>query len=222
MSFINLHTHFYPLSEDETAIVNITSSQIPNSTRSIFYSAGIHPWFLTAENAQSSLSTLDSLLRTGNLIAIGETGYDLLRGAEIVLQDKIFNDVVSLSEFFHKPLIIHCVKAWEQLLKIRKLRKPKQTWILHGFQGNTVVAHQMLKHEIRLSFGVNLLNNKKLQLAFAAVPIDLLFLETDNHNFDIKSLYIHAAAIRSMETNMLKQKLFHNFEQIFLINNSNT
>ncbi|MCL2040763.1 MAG: TatD family hydrolase [Bacteroidales bacterium] len=180
-------------------------------------SYGIHPWFLTAENADQQLFQLEHLLQHDAIVAIGEVGLDAVRGAGMEAQQRVFEKVISLSEQYQKPLIIHCVKAWDKLLSLHKNRKATQTWIVHGFQGNYELASQLLNRKMRLSFGTKLLKDDRLQTVFSRIPIDSLFLETDDAEVDIADVYLAAAAIRKMEMESLKHVVFENFTSMSLI-----
>ena len=85
-------------------------------------------------------------------IAIGEAGFDKLRGPSPELQRKVFEEQVAISEELKKPVVIHCVRAWDELLAVHKKLKPKMPWLIHGFRGNTELAAQLLSKGMYLSF----------------------------------------------------------------------
>jgi TatD DNase family protein len=169
---------------------------------------------LTEKNAVSQLQQLEILLRINAINAIGEAGFDTMRGADMELQERIFEKVITLSEHYQKPLIIHCVKAWDKLLALHKNRKIKQTWIVHGFHGNYELALQLIKRNMALSFGCKLLNDTKLQSVFSKIPIDSLFLETDDTKMNIVDIYRTAATIREIDVETLRNRLFETFGRI--------
>jgi TatD DNase family protein len=182
-----------------------------------YCSFGIHPWFLNEENADSQLQQLEILLKNNTIVAIGEVGFDAVRGAEMKLQEGVFEEIITLSEKYQKPLIIHCVKAWEKLLALHKIRKIKQTWIIHGFHAHHELALQLNKRGILLSFGAELLTNSKLQDVFSKIPIDSLFLESDDAAVNIVDIYQAAAGVRRMDVETFKSTLFENFKKIISV-----
>jgi TatD DNase family protein len=216
MKYINIHVHSpFCDNSDVISLVDISPSAPSMSISTPYCTYGIHPWSLTEENAEPQLHQLETLLQNNAIVAIGEVGFDAVRGADLDLQYHIFEEVVSLSEHYRKPLIVHCVKAWDRLLSLYKNRKAKQTWIIHGFRGNYELALQLIKHNMSLSFGHKLLKNGKLQSVFSEIPIDSAFLETDNAEVNIVDVYQAAAIIRKIDEEMLKGVLFDNFVRFF-------
>jgi len=219
MKYIDIHTHT-PLSDyngDVISIVDISSPTADTSISAPYCSFGIHPWFLNEENADNQLNELETLLQNNDIIAIGEVGFDALRGADMTLQEYIFEQIITLSEKYQKPLIIHCVKAWDKLLSLHKSRKVRQTWIIHGFHAHHELALQLIKHNIMLSFGCKLMTDSKLQSVFSKLPINSIFLESDDATMNIIDLYRTAAAIRNIDVETLKNEVFDGFRRLFRI-----
>lgn len=88
--------------------------------RGYYYSVGIHPWELTEHNAGQLLDYLKQQLRKKQFVAAGEAGLDKLAVASMELQLTVFKAQVRLSEEYGLPLIIHCVKAMDELLAVKK------------------------------------------------------------------------------------------------------
>ena len=216
MKYVDIHRH-PPLSDDNDDVISIVDISSPDAhacsdLQSVHpvCSYGVHPWFLTEENAALQLHQLELLLQHDAIVAIGEVGLDAVRGAGMETQQRVFEKVISLSEQYRKPLIIHCVKAWDKLLSLHKNYKATQTWIIHGFHGNYELASQLLNRKMMLSFGAKLLKNDKLQAVFAKIPIDSLFLETDDAEVSIADVYLAAATIKKLEMETLKNVVFEN------------
>ena len=91
------------------------------------------------------------------------------------VQESVFSEQVALSEQVGKPLIIHCVKALDRLLLLRKELKPKQQWMLHGFRGKPQQLRSLLDAGFFVSFGFQH-NEESLRIC----PIDRRLLETDD------------------------------------------
>ena len=119
-----------------------------------FYSAGIHPWKLTERNAEEQFELLQQLLVKEQFVAVGEAGFDKLTAAPMELQVRMFEKQVELSEKYRLPLIIHCVKAMDELLAVRKKLNPAQPWI--GTASRETAAGRATDKERHLSsFGAH-------------------------------------------------------------------
>lgn len=141
-----------------------------------FYAAGVHPWW-TAD-ADFDLMTycrgLKALLQHSEVVQVGECGIDRVRGGALELQLSVMTKMVEISETARRPMTIHCVKAFDLLLKIHKDLKPQQKWTIHGFRGNAILAQQLLDRGMDLSFGTHF--NPE---AWDATPPDRRHRESD-------------------------------------------
>lgn len=129
-------------------IVNIDPSGpfaplLPGQT----YSAGIHPW--RAERADM-FGEVERLAACPEVVAIGETGLDKRRGPSLDIQIPLFRRHIDLAESVGKPLIVHCVGAWQELLV---LPRPRVMTIIHGFRGKPELARQLTAAGFFLSLG---------------------------------------------------------------------
>ncbi len=186
----DIHTHkAHPGSG--FSIVNLHLSQLdhlPHADAHTAYSVGIHPW----ETADESLC-IDSLMdkialaaRSQSVLAIGETGMDKVRGGQMKVQEAVFRRHVDLSENVGKMLIIHCVKAIDDILRIHREMRPSQRWVVHGFRGKPHQAMQLLDRGIDLSFGLHY-NEESLLCAYRA---GRYWIETDEAlDHDISDVY---------------------------------
>lgn len=220
--FVNIHTHHHIDNKDLIQITNIDIDNLTDVDVSYFYSIGIHPW----ESLQSTvyglqtLSTLSQILKFSDsqyLKAIGECGIDRACDIDIEIQKSVFIKQTEISEQYHKPLIIHCVRAYPDIISIRKETKAKQPWIIHGFQGKEQTAEQLLKHEgIYLSLGDVLLKNEdKARRLLEIIPSDRLFLETDTAGISIKDIYETTSRLSEIKSDILRNNIFTNFVKIF-------
>ncbi|QNM84447.1 TatD family hydrolase [Polaribacter pectinis] len=181
------------------------------------FSIGIHPWFINKNKIEEELLLIEQSLQNKNCFALGECGLDKIIEADFKLQQEVFRKQVKLSEKHNKPLIIHCVKAFQEIIEIQKETKPKQIWILHGFNKNLQVAESLIKNGIILSIGVAIIKNEKLQKAVSEIPLDKLFLETDDSEVTIQEVYKKVANIKRLEVEELQQIIKQNFRNIFRV-----
>ena len=215
--YVNIHTHSsnYIDNKEFIEIQNIDVDNIVNVDVSHFYSIGIHPWDCqqsTVDSQQILMKCLGDL----NFLAIGECGLDRACDADFELQKKVFIKQIELSEQFNKPLIIHAVRSYPDIISIRKETKSKADWIIHGFQGNEQSAEQLLKHNIYLSLGDVLFKNEtKAQRLLQTIPLEKLFLETDVAERKISDVYEKAALLSGIEMDKLRNEIFNNFVKIF-------
>ncbi len=216
MPYIDIHTHNAKAQEEVLKVVNIFpwDDVEVNSQEGLFYSAGIHPWYIDEVDVKDSLRNVMEWLDTGKIAALGEAGLDALRGPEISLQEEVFLRHIELSEEFEVPLIIHCVKTYNEILALRKRTKAKQPWILHGFNSSVQMMRQMTEAGIYISLGPALLKNKRLQDVCREVPEEMLFFETDVSDVHINDIYTKAAEMRGVTEGELKDLVNNNFRKI--------
>ena len=139
------------------------------------YSVGIHPWWTAEANVEALLTPLQQLLKHPQVVALGECGLDRLRGGDIDFQMDIFHQQIVLSETLSKPVIIHCVRAFDILLRLKKQWHPTQQWTVHGFRGRPALAQQLLDAGFDLSFGP-----KRNDASYYLTPPDRRHDETDD------------------------------------------
>ena len=218
MKYINFHTHYPPAdTEPEIAIVSCVAPEpLQQCPTGIWLSYGIHPWYIHNTDAKDLIEKVKDTAQNNRVIAIGEAGLDKLKGPTLELQKQIFCQQIDISENFKKPLIIHSVKANNEVLSLRKKRKPQQPWIIHGFNGNPIEMEQLIKEGFYLSFGPRILYpDSKAAESLREIPIDRLFLETDHTNKSISAIYIRAAEIRGTSVNRLEHAIKNNFKHLF-------
>lgn len=178
------------------------------------YSFGIHPWRL---GMQSNLALLEKLLKENKIVAIGETGIDRLHKETIALQIEVFEQHILLSEQYQKPLIIHNVKATADILRIHKKHQPRQSWIIHGFNGTVQEAKQLTERSLFLSIGESILYpNRKITQSIPSIPLDKLFFETDVSGKPIREIYEKASELLNLPLEVLKERIFANFARLIL------
>lgn len=167
-SFANIHAHGLPPSADTVLSISLGDAMAADG----FYSAGIHPWDTPAP-AERLLELERLAASDGRIVAVGECGLDKLRGAPLDEQERVFEAQIEIAERTGLPLIIHCVRALDRLLRLRR-RHPSGRWILHGFRGGEASARQLLDAGIDLSFGL-----RYNEAPFDATPEYRRFRESD-------------------------------------------
>lgn len=185
-----------------------------------YTTAGIHPWWIedySKDEIASFKSHVTSLVQNKKLWAIGETGIDRAYPEFLDDQLELFQWHFELAENHHLPLIIHSVRAGSDFLQILKNRKPTTPWIFHDFRGN----ENLMKDLLRLhpgsffSFGMSIDNSPQIRELLPMVPVENLFLETDDQkHLDIHDIYLRAAHQLQMDSAFLKAQIWHNFKKL--------
>ena len=207
--FLDFHTHKIKPDSIYNVIVEEEESKEPNGC----YSAGIHPWYIT--NAEVQLKILEKLLQQNKCLLIGECGIDKYKGASLNLQKKIFTRQIEFSEQHNKPMVIHCVKAYNEIIQIHQKYQPKQRWVIHGFNKGKQLAKQLAEKGLSLSFGTDLFHSETRRKALKEIPISQLFLETDENTIHtIQELYILASEIIKIPVKELEKQIESNLWRI--------
>lgn len=196
------------------AIESLYAGQ-PNPPVSPWQSAGLHPWHLP-KPLTSALEWLEGQAAQDNTLAIGEAGLDKVCQTPWAWQVEAFEYCIGLSEKTGKPLIIHCVRAYSEVLQLKKALKPAQPWIFHGFDKNLSTAQMALKAGAYLSFGSALFReNNHAAEVLPILPKDRFFLETDNSGWTIQQVYERAATLRGCQMAELERQMEENFRVVF-------
>ena len=190
MKIKDIHTHLLP-SVPGSALVCVGCGPVPQDIGH-FFSAGLHPWDVTGHD-EESFRILDSLLSRPDVLAIGECGLDSLRGPSPEIQEKAFIRQFELSESHSKPMILHVVREFDRIIRLKKTLKPVQKWLIHGFRGGPEQAGQLLGCGFYLSFGFTARND-----TLRTVPHGSLLAETDG-KCDICSVISGIAAAIGMD-----------------------
>lgn len=205
MFFPDIHTHFYQ--RNSISILNAHSS-----VESV-HSRGIHPWNVD-ENYKLKLRELQTDLQHPFCVALGEIGLDKLCSSDFELQRKAFIQQIELSEEFKLPIIIHCVKASNELFQLKKEIKPSQKWIWHGFN-KIHLLQQALDIEIIPSVGQAIIHNLPLQREVSKLNPNQFLLETDTSILSIETIYKTVAMSRNYSLETLQKEQITNFKTIF-------
>ena len=233
MRFYDIHTHHPSRYPEDIAILNYiipaagagSHNQEPESSVSKgdvacplcdhasaagtgqFFSVGIHPCYIY--NVEEQLAELERLAADPRVVAIGECGLDKLATTPLKDQQLLLKRLAAFPEKLRSFFIIHCVKAWAELIEVRKEVKPSVPWVIHGFRGNGELAKQLLKQGFYLSFGEYF----HPEAVRAAWP-DRLFAETDDREIDIRLVYARLAESLSLPVGQLAWQIEQNIRPL--------
>ena len=210
--FIDIHTHKTGKSPDGIFQLGnvIVSKEYMSDTRC---SVGIHPWYIDHDTPRQ-FAVLSSYAQKPQVIAIGECGLDKLHGAPMQLQTGTFERQIDLANDLNKPLIIHCVRAYQEVLALLKNKKVQVPVLFHGFTKGRQLAEQIVGEGYYVSLGNNILKGHQDDTIFS-LPMDRIFFETDDKPILIADIYTYFCRVRNLGLTALKQQILQNFSTIF-------
>lgn len=206
--YFDIHTHH--MGGDGFRIVNRPPDDFM-PCREQWYSVGVHPWALQqGEVRQETWEKLREAAVHPQVLAVGEAGLDRLVQVPMKLQEAVFARQAELAGEAGKPLIVHLVRAVDELLRLKKALKPGVPWIIHGFRGKATLAEELLRHGFCLSFG-----ERFQEEAVRAVPLSRLFIETDESSMSIAEVYGRVAAVRRIPVADLCEAVRNHVQSVF-------
>lgn len=185
---IDIHTH------RPTSAVTITA-------------VGLHPW-------QAATGAIPSEAEILSADAVGEIGLDKACEVDFEQQTAVFKAQLRLVEQYQKPVVLHCVRAFEEVMNALE-KFALRTVIFHGFIGSSEQAERAVKKGYYLSFGARTERSKKTIEALRATPLDRLFVETDEADTPIEEIYALVARLRGVEVEELAAATRQNHARIF-------
>jgi TatD DNase family protein len=215
--YIDIHTHGTKPGAGIFIIENLMAHEerTPEDVPEQACTFGIHPWYLNSKNYDQLLNRVNAVTGFSNLIAIGEAGFDKLKGPAMELQRRAFEEQIAISEENEKPVVIHCVRVWDELFAVYKKLKPKMPWLVHGFRGNKELAAQLLLKGMYLSFWFDFIVRPESADLLKNMPKGRIFLETDGADVDIRNIYEKVASDLDLSVDELKSIILTNFNDFF-------
>lgn len=213
MQYFNLHTHKHSNQENVLELVNQYPQEFDDSIP--FYSIGIHPLFIDEKRLENDLEIVAEKLASKNCLALGECGLDKRSETDFEIQKTIFEKQLLLAQKNQKPVVIHCVSAFQELIEIKKRLQITVPMIVHGFSKKIELATQLIDSGFYISFGKYLFLNPELESVFKSIPNNRFLLETDTINEGIEAVYALAAKYKILEINQLQEIVNQNCKDIF-------
>jgi TatD DNase family protein len=185
--YIDFHTHNNTGSADTIAVLNLMAGEdiTADPGANTLFSAGIHPWNLTAENAVQLKTELILTSSHPHVVIIGEAGFDRLRGPSPEVQREAFIFQAQLAEEMRKPLLIHCVRYWDELTGAKEEINPSVPWIIHGFRGKSDLAASLAGKGFWFSLGPQGINPQVIEV----IDRERILLETDDSVKPVSEVY---------------------------------
>lgn len=172
IDILDIHTHRL----DATAALIAVDPRRFDPQPGKWYSVGFHPWDEVDRLTAADFDLLRQCARHPQVLAVGETGMDRLRGADMVEQEAAFVHHLQLARELGKPVVVHNVRSTQDILAARhRAGLDDVTLVIHGMRGNAHVAHTLLDAGCYLSYGPRF-----NAAAVLVTPIDRLLIETDD------------------------------------------
>lgn len=205
--FVDIHTH-----DPKESGIRIYSRRLglEEAIPARPYSEGIHPW--DAPSIGDTAPLLESLL-TDNIAAVGEIGLDKLH-PEYVKQTAIFRQQLEVAKKRRLPVIIHCVKAFEDIMKILTEFHTGPV-IFHSYIGSARQTERIIESGYYISAGNVSLESRKTLESLRNFPPDRLFLETDDTGLSIETIYGKASLALNIPMNELVRQIYDNYKTVF-------
>ena len=215
--FIDLHTH-HGAKPGVKSLRNVFLSDIESFSAKDdqLLSVGLHPYNIKVnEDIDMLYQHLKFAAGYQHVAAIGETGLDKSIEMPLKKQEFVFRVHIRISEELQKPLVIHCVRAYQEILHIRKNLEAKQPWFFHGFAGSAQLARQCINAGCLLSFGAAILKDHNRAVhSLLSLGIDEFFLETDDSGIEIQDIYERAAILKQTTVEVLSERIYERFNTI--------
>ncbi len=211
--FINTHTH-RQIYDAKIELVNVYPASSDERPR--LFSCGLHPWYIERETLYDQLENLKFALTDKRCLALGECGLDKVAKTDFSLQQDAFVEQVRLANQMGKPLVIHCVRAFNELINCLNDADNQMPVVIHGFNNNENIARVMVNQGFYFSFGKALLGyDSNAAKAIKSVGRKNFFLETDDADISIKYIYKKASELLGIGEDILQFQLQNNFEHVF-------
>jgi TatD DNase family protein len=211
--YIDFHSHRPGGGIDAITIMNLMAGEdVPDDfAENTLFSAGIHPWQLTGENEQHLQTELVLTAAHPHVVLIGEAGFDRLKGPATEVQYRTFLFQAEVAREMNKPMVIHCVRGWEELRRAYREVKPGRPWVIHGFSGNSKLAASLADEGFWFSLGSRGITREILRV----IPRERMLLETDDTKGSIADVYRHFSETDGCSEEAVSGLIRKNFNALF-------
>ena len=209
---INFHGHRQSSSIEEWVMMNLMARDFPpDDIENGFYSIGFHPYNVGRVDEEETLARVRLAVENPRILAVGEIGLDKSINAPMEDQLRIFEKQVEIAESFDLPVVLHVVRSFNEIIGFMKARQPKVPMIIHGYNGSAQMAEDLVEAGFLISFGEAISReDSKIIEALKRVPVEKMFLETDDGDMDIRELYQFAAEVKGLTEDYLRLQIFEN------------
>ena len=179
----------------------------------VYGAVGVHP----DDADKVDAAVLDEIRRYCDMkktVAVGEIGLDYAGTVGREAQLRIFREQLDWAERLGKPVVLHCVKAFEAVMR-ELAPHALRAVIFHGFIGSSQQAAEAIKKGYYLSFGERTFRSPRTVEALRRTPVENLFAETDESDVPIEEIYRRIAQAKDLDPELLKCAIYRNYREIF-------
>lgn len=213
MFYYNIHTHRALGKNRIHELISVFDQfdQLPDAKH---LSIGFHPRYLNGIATEHSFGMLSQLAASNQIAAIGECGLDKKCNEDFELQKYWFQKQITLANEVDKPLVIHCVGAYEEVLSMLKLAQSKVPVIFHGFNKSRDLMERIIQEGYYISIGKAIFIQEKREV-FKHLNISHLLMETDAADLHIEDIYKSVSEVMLISMDSLKEQVELNINRIF-------
>jgi TatD DNase family protein len=213
---IDIHRHSAHAGAADRVVRNLFHHQTQEMAPGYHYSLGLHPWHVSQESMDADIELIQTYASHNQIIAIGEAGLDKAIDTSLEIQRKAFERQIQIALEVDKPMIIHCVRAYNEIMEYKIKSKQCKDWIIHWFNASLEVGENLIRNGFYLSFGHMLFNERsKAFKAFCHLPAEKIFLETDDAEYTIIDIYARASLLRNIPIPEMEAQINRNFITLF-------
>lgn len=211
-TLIDIHTHKSINNSSDIWIQNKHTDYLNLAAEQGFFSLGIHPWYPPETFDTQFKDQFTTIARLGSVVAIGECGLDKMSRTPWDQQLSYFKWMITLAEAIQKPLIIHCVKAYDEVLAL--LKGVNVPVIFHGFNKNDILAKKIIDSGYFISIGKVAFNESKQQW-IKDLPIDKIFIESDESPLELLEIYKKVSTLFKIDVEEFILHIQINYKKAF-------
>ena len=212
--YIDIHSHNSSVEKNVLKIQNVFLGD--DVSPESYFSVGLHPWHIS-ENEIDVTSALNLISENKNFLALGEIGLD--KNIEMPISNQVIflHEQFIVSEQNNLPVILHVVKAFNEIIDFKSKWCYSQPMIIHGFNKKVELAKQLIDNGFYLSFGASVMKeNSNSAEVIHSVDISKIFIETDDQSeYGIKEIYKRVSEIKEIPLDELKAQIEQNFKKVF-------
>lgn len=208
MDILDCHTHRL---DARAALISVDPRQF-DPQPGLWYSVGYHPWNDVGALTEADFDLLERCASHPQVLAIGETGMDSLRGGDLDIQQTVFVRHLMLANALGKPVMVHNVRCAQRILTARlKSGVTTVSLAIHGMRGNEHVARTLLDAGCYLSFGTRF-----NPAALKTTPPDRLLIETDEAPVTIQEVADAIAATLQLTREQITKTTAGNAQRLLM------
>ncbi|TNE99456.1 MAG: TatD family deoxyribonuclease [Deltaproteobacteria bacterium] len=210
MTWFDVHTH---TAGQPSSMFNVVLNNDEVPPRDGYFSIGLHPWF---DLNKKDLEKLETYLKDTRCLAIGETGLDRVRKENFDLQMEYFKAHLDLAVKYNKPIVLHCVRAYQDILDVLLKFKITLPVIFHDYNGGIETTTRLLReNNYYFSYGDKLFKeNSKALKSLPLIPNERLLLETDDSKLSIGEIGEKMAQVKNSSIEGISGTCFNNSQAI--------